>query len=206
MRVKPHKYTKEELQFFREYAVGHYRREIQEEFIKRFGWNITLIQIKNMLKKLNIKTGVKPGFPKGHVPANKGKKMPPDVYEKMMLGMAKRKTICPKQKSIGEESVTTNGYIKVKIAEPDVWEYKHRFMYEQYHNVKLKSDDLIIFVDNNKKNFDKDNLELINRSILSDINKHLNFNTDDIEIRKAVITLAKARYELKMKKQELRKE
>ena len=55
MRVKPHKYTEEELQFFREYAVGHYRREIQEEFIKRFGWNITLIQIKNMLKKLKKK-------------------------------------------------------------------------------------------------------------------------------------------------------
>jgi hypothetical protein len=38
------------------------------------------------------------------------------------------------------------------------------------------------------------------------INNNLNFHTDDIEIRKAVIALAKARYELRNKKKELRKE
>lgn len=204
MRVKPHKYTEEELQFFRDYAQEHIYTEIQEEFIKKFGWNINKNQIHATLKKLNLKTGCS-GFVRYNATRNKGKKLSKETYKKCEKTMFKKGRIASNRKPIGSER-NSQGYTLVKVANPDVWRGKHRVMYEQYHNIKLNKEDIIIFIDNNVTNFNKDNLVLVNRSILSDINKRLNFNTDDVEIRKAVIALAKARYELKMKKQELRKE
>ena len=132
--------------------------------------------------------------------------MSDEVKEKLKPFKFRKGHIPPNQQKIGTESVDSKGFVKVKIEEPNKWKLKHKLLYEKYHNVKLSDNDVVLFVDNNKRNFDKENLELINKSILLDINRNLNFDTDDIDIRKAVIALAKARYELKMKKQELRKE
>ena len=203
---KIHKYTKEEVQFFKEYTKGHCLKEIQEEFIKRFGWDITIGQIKGRLSTLNLKTGTNTYFKKGHISYNKGKPMPDDVKEKLKPFKFKKGNLPPRHQEVGTEIITPKGFVKVKIAEPNIWKYKHKLMYEKYHNVELSNKDIVIFIDNNKRNFSKENLVLVNKSIMLDINNNLNFHTDDIEIRKAVIALAKARYELRNKKKELRKE
>ena len=41
----------------------------------------------------------------------------------------------------------------------------HRYLYEMYHDVKLNDNDMIIFLDGNKKNFKKDNLYKITKNI-----------------------------------------
>jgi hypothetical protein len=203
---KLHRYTEEEVQFFKDYTKGHSQKEIQEEFIKRFGWNITIRQIKAKLNLLGLKTGTNNYFQKGHISHNKGKPMPDDVKEKLKPFKFKKGNLPPRHQEVGTETITSKGFVKVKIAEPNIWKYKHKLMYEKYHNVELSNKDIVIFIDNDKSNFSKKNLVLVNKSIMLDINNNLNFHTDDVEIRKAVIALAKARYELKMKKQELRKE
>ena len=74
-----------------------------------------------------------------------------------------------KNKPIGSERVKPDGMIQVKVAK-DKWEYKQRLIYEKYHNVKLNSDDYIIFLDQDRTNFDINNLKRISRhesSILS---------------------------------------
>ena len=80
---KIHKYTEEEVQFFKEYTKGHCLKEIQEEFIKKFGWDITIGQIKGRLSTLNHKKRTNTYFKKGHISYNKGKPMPDDVKEKL---------------------------------------------------------------------------------------------------------------------------
>ena len=40
----------------------------------------------------------------------------------------------------------------------------HRYLYEMYHDVKLNDNDMIIFLDGNKKNFKKDNLYKITKT------------------------------------------
>ena len=67
------------MQFLKDYATGHYCKEIQEEFTKRFGCDMTIPQIKGKLATLNIKTGTNNHFKKGHVAHNKGKPMPDEV-------------------------------------------------------------------------------------------------------------------------------
>lgn len=63
---------------------------------------------------------------------------------------------------IGQERKKPDGMVQVKVAK-NKWEYKQRLIYEQYYNVKLTSDDFIIFLDQNRNNFDIKNLKRITR-------------------------------------------
>ena len=56
--------------------------------------------------------------------------------------------------------MTTMGYIKVKVAEPDVWEFKHRMVWEKHHG-KVPPGHAITFLDGNKTNCELENLCLI---------------------------------------------
>ena len=71
---------------------------------------------------------------------------------------------------IGYEYVKSDGMILVKIAQPNIWDYKQRLMYKKYHNCELTTDDYIIFLNQDRNDFSKDNLVKITRresSILS---------------------------------------
>lgn len=61
-------------------------------------------------------------------------------------------------KEIGFESPPDkNGLIRVKINDKQ-WQYKQRYLYEQYHSTKIGDGFVIIFADGDKNNFSKDNL------------------------------------------------
>ena len=64
---------------------------------------------------------------------------------------------------IGAIARKTDGdMLKVKIGNHK-WKYLQREIYEKHHKVKLKNDEYIIFLDQNKRNFDINNLKLISR-------------------------------------------
>ena len=70
---------------------------------------------------------------------------------------------------IGTEYIKPDGMTLIKVSE-NKWEYKQRYLYKKYHNVELTSDDYIIFLDQDRNNFDINNLKKISRyesSILS---------------------------------------
>lgn len=70
---------------------------------------------------------------------------------------------------IGTERIKKDGMVQVKIS-PRKWEYKQRLIYSKYYNIKLTSDDYIIFLDQDRTNFDISNLKRVSRresSILS---------------------------------------
>lgn len=73
-------------------------------------------------------------------------------------------------------------------------------MYEKYHNVKLTSDDAVIFADQNKLNLEKDNLILISKSQLLKMN-HEKLIFHDKELTKTGANIA----ELMMKVDERKK-
>lgn len=65
-------------------------------------------------------------------------------------------------KPIGTEYTNYNGLVLVKV-DKNKWVYKGRLIYENYYGVKLKEDEMIIFLDGNRKNFNIDNLKLITK-------------------------------------------
>lgn len=60
------------------------------------------------------------------------------------------------------ERTKPDGMVQVKIA-PNKWEYKQRYIYSQYYGVELTDDDYIIFLDQDRTNFDIHNLKRISR-------------------------------------------
>ena len=65
-------------------------------------------------------------------------------------------------KPIGTEYTNSGGLVLVKV-DKNKWVYKGRLIYENYYGVKLKEDEMIIFLDGNRKNFNIDNLKLITK-------------------------------------------
>lgn len=108
------------------------------------------------------KEGKRHRFPKGHEPANKGKKMDMEVYNKCKQTMFGEGHLPHNTNPIGSERVCKDGYIQVKYMNHK-WRGKHILIWEE-HNPPLKKGEMIKFKDGNKRNFDLDNLYLATRS------------------------------------------
>ena len=63
---------------------------------------------------------------------------------------------------VGSERVNVDGYVEVKVADPNKWRLKHRVVWEAV-NGKIPKGFIVIFRDNDRTNTDIDNLMLIRR-------------------------------------------
>ena len=72
-------------------------------------------------------------FTKGHIPDNKGKKMSPEVYAQVQRTMFKKGHRPHNHRAVGSERINVDGYIEVKVAEPNRWRVKHRIIWESVY-------------------------------------------------------------------------
>lgn len=74
-----------------------------------------------------------------------------------------KKSHSNKSTPIGTIATKTDGnMLKIKTEE-NKWEYLQRVIYEKHYNVELPDDVYVIFLDQNKRNFDIKNLKAISR-------------------------------------------
>lgn len=102
-------------------------------------------------------------FQKGHVPGNKGKKMAPDVYEKVKGTMFQKGHAPVNHRPLGAERVNVDGYVEVKVAEPGKWRLKHRVVWEEA-NGPIPPGYNIQFRNKNRQDLRLENLYLISRA------------------------------------------
>ena len=102
-------------------------------------------------------------FTKGIIPANKGKKMPAELYEKCATTMFKPGHPSNNRRAVGSERVNVYGYIEIKVAEPNKWKLKHRVVWEAANGPIPKGYN-IQFKDGNPLNVTLDNLYIISRA------------------------------------------
>ena len=185
---KNHRYSDEEIDFVRNYAFGHSRQDITDRFNEHFNLDLSVGQITSTLKRYGINTGLTGTFQKGMTPHNKGKKMSAEVYKKLRHTMFKKgnNINC---RPVGSERITKDGYIEIKIANPNKWQSKHITIWES-HNGKVPKNHCVIFLDGDKRNLDIDNLALISREENLFLNKN-KLRFDDKEITQSAINLAK---------------
>ena len=180
-----HVWSKEEKEYISEIAFGHNVKEIQKMMNEKFNYDYTKAQIKGALSRYKLKTGFDGRFAKGHTPMNKGTK-----------GMSKANKTSFKKghtplnyRPIGSERINVDGYVEIKIADPNVWKLKHRVIWEQHYG-PIPNHQPIIFLDRNKSNLDINNLAMVtNRQLL-----FLNGNKlikSDAELTKTGINIAK---------------
>lgn len=79
---------------------------------------------------------------------------------------------------------------------------KAHILYEQYHNVVINDKThLVIHLDKNKDNFDKDNLMLISRKSIFTMNQNW-YSSEDVDFRRTMFTYAELKNALKELKEE----
>jgi len=102
-------------------------------------------------------------FKKGQVPPNKGKRMPEEIYKKVEKTMFRKGNVPATHRPVGTETLRSDGYIWVKVEEPNKWRLKQRLLWEQY-NGPIPPGYNVQFKDHNPKNCRIENLYIISRS------------------------------------------
>lgn len=195
------KYTDEMKQFILDNYKGRYNQELADLFNQKFNANITSRTIKSYKANNKLNSGLTGKFRKGQTPHNKGKKMPKEVYEKVKHTMFAKGNVPPNHRPVGSGRISKDGYIEVKVAEPNKWRLKQRVVYEEAKG-KIPEGCTIIFLDGNKRNFDIDNLRCITRSELLYLN--CNGLNNSNEITETGILMARLDRAKNKKKQELK--
>lgn len=188
-------------QFILDNYKGRYNQELADLFNQKFNTNITSRMIKSYKANNKLNSGLTGKFRKGQTPHNKGKKMPKEVYEKVKHTMFAKGNVPPNHRPVGSERISKDGYIEVKVAEPNKWRLKQRVVYEEAKG-EIPEGCPTIFLDGNKRNFDIDNLRCITRSELLYLN--CNGLNNSNEITETGILMARLDRAKNKKKQELK--
>ena len=137
-------YSKEMFEFMQN-GKHETRQELCDEFNKRFNLNLTLGKLRDLNTKHNLNIG-----------------NPTRNMHNLRKGWIEVRGY--ETREIGDEIERGEDVPYIKIGNNN-YVAKHRYLYEKYHNATLDFDDLIIFLDNDKNNFSKENLYKVSRSI-----------------------------------------
>ena len=193
------KYTEEVIQFMIDHYKGLDNIELAALLNEKFNLNLNKASVSNAktrLKKqgINLRNGINRGcFKKGQESFNKGKKWDEFMSKE---GQANSRTTCFKKgnipinhREVGSERINVDGYLEIKVAEPNIWKLKHRVIYEEAYG-PIPEGHMIIFADSNKLNLNLDNLILITLSENLSMNRNgLRFN--DAELTKTGLNITK---------------
>ena len=147
----------------REYIQKNHKgcagNDMAERLNLLFGTRYTGSQIRSYYKNNRINSGCTGRFEKGHVSVNKGKHSaggpPHTLFRKGEPSYNKM--------PIGTEILNSQGYLVRKVADPNVWKFVHRIIWEE-SNGEVPPGHCIIFADQNHANFSLDNLILVSRA------------------------------------------
>lgn len=170
------KWTEKEDSFMRDHYPDMSNREICEKLkrsLRSIYSRAKILGLKKtpefmqeqwqMLAEKLQESGKSYRYPKGHIPENKGKKIPQEVYNRIQYTFFQKGHTSANHKSIGYERINKDGYIEVKIAEPNVFRAKHRIVWEETFG-SIPTGYNVQFRDGNRQNLSPDNLYLISRS------------------------------------------
>lgn len=173
-------------EFLAEAVPGRTEDEIADAFEAEFGVRLTRSQVKNAKTRLGVTSGTHGGrFEKGHVPHNKGR-----TWDELGYGADQRDRMARGQFApgrvpwtgdlypVGSERVTRDGYVQVKVRERSprpgsnrCWELKQRVVWERANGRALGPDEVVLFADGDRGNFDPGNLVAVTRRVNAVINR-----------------------------------
>lgn len=155
----------------RQYIFDHYQekpyKEMQQELQNIFKKQYTTRQLKSFYYKHNLKNNRNTKMKNGKNNIN--------------------------YKKIGSEKTDFKKRVLVKTDE-NCWEFKSKVVLRK-NDIHLKEDECVIFLDRNNKNFNLDNMFIVNRKILGQL-IHCNL-TNEKELNKAILQNAKLQQRIK---------
>ncbi len=188
-------YTSDQAQFLLDNYAGRSVAELTAIFNDNFRADMTEQQIKSFVHNRGITCGRSGRFEKGHQPWNAGTK------GKGLTGANARSfrkgSIPANRKPLGSERIDSkNGYIYIKVAEPDPhtgfptrYKQKHVYVWEQAHG-PVPDEMVVSFLDGDKRNIEPENLMLISRAELLRLNQR-GYKNAPADLKPSVLALAK---------------
>ena len=131
-------------------------------------------------------------FKPGHIPKNKGVKMPAELYNVIAPTMFKKGNKPHNFRPVGSERLTKDGYVERKIANPKTWKGVHVLVWEAAHG-PVPAKHKVIFKDNNKLNNELSNLECVSYADAMRRNSIVRYPAD---LRFAMKTLKKLKKQI----------
>lgn len=199
----PRLFTYEQEKFIKENVKGTLTANLTDLVNETFGTSYKVSQIKNLKHRRKWSSGLTGHFEKGHKPFNKGLKqtdyMTAEQIDKTKATRFKKNSVPPNWKEIGSTRISKDGYLEIKVSDlkgNENYKSYHRLIYEKHHGVKIKDDEAVIFLDQNKMNFSIDNLKLVKQRQLGKFNKeyakmkHPELNEQILNLIKFELTIA----------------
>ena len=186
-------FTSDQAEFIKEKFKTLSLRELTTEFNKEFESQKTFSQIRCFTKNHGIKSGRSGHYNTGGIPWNKGTK----GVCKPNSGSFKKGRMPKEIKPLGHERVCTiDGYILVKIAEPNPYtksqtryKAKHVVVWEK-ENGKAPPGMVVTFKDSNKLNCSLENLIIVSKAEMLYLNQH-GYKDLPNELRPSMLAMAK---------------
>lgn len=194
--------------YIKSIAKGRRTNEIAKMVSEHFGIEFSQKECRVYNTNHNITSGVDCRFKKGNEPANKGKRMTKEQYEKCKATMFKKGNIPVNHIYIGEYTHTTDGYLIRKVKENgpqcERFEYVHRAIWEK-NNGPIPKGKMVSFLDGNKDNCNIENLILIDNTENLEMNRS-KLRFADPECTKTGLLIAKVKIAARQKKRSKKNE
>lgn len=197
------RYSSEHYEFIKQNVINP-EKVLADMVNKKFNMNVTVGIIGNLKTKLKVRSGLKGGqFQKGQASWNKGKTwdefMSKAGQENSRKTTFKKGNIPANHKEVGSERLNVDGYWEIKIAEPNKWTLKQKFIWEKA-NGKAPKGFNVIFADGNRNNFNIENLLLVSDEELLRLNRDgLYLNNKELTESGLVLTKLKINLNKKLK-------
>ncbi len=160
-----------------------------------FDTNYTGDQIKAYYGRNKLDSKLNGQFEKGQIPWNKGK---PKTWKGGESTQFKIGHVPKNYRSVGSERINVDGYTEIKIADPNKWRLKHQVVWEK-NNGPIPKGHVVIFGDSNRQNFDLNNLILVTKRQLLELNQN-RLIQNDANLTKTAVLIADVNIKIKERK------
>lgn len=150
----------------KKFILDNYKKYLIKDLTVKFNECFNTSLSRNAMASYMKRHGLKNGLT--YIPAYRWKKG--TCGKGLEKTWFKKGSLPPNYRAVGSERITKDGYIEVKV-ETNVWELKHRHIWEKV-NGKIPKGHTVIFLDQNKLNTDISNLKLVSRAELLIMNRH----------------------------------
>lgn len=188
--------TPEQHNYLASIVKGRTAVECTDMLNKKFNLNLQVGQIRGYKKRYKLPSGLDCRFKKGQKARNKGQKMSDDIRDKVKGTWFKKGQVPHNHVPVGTEVVDSEGYIKVKVAEPNIWRHKHRLVWECHYG-EIPKGKMISFINGEKNDCNIDNLIMIDNQINGVLNHNLKIRERPPELVTVISDILQIKNKLK---------
>lgn len=198
----PHRWTDEQIEALRALYRQHPISECCRLLNLHFGLDLKVTQVKAATANHRIKSGRTGRFEKGQESWNKGGRMP--FSENNQRTQFQPGGIPHNHRPIGSTRFSKEGYLEVKVGEPNVWKGKHRLLWEEAYGPIPKGYN-VVFLDQDKQHLVLENLRLVKRQYMSVANR-LGLIRQSAELTETGLLVAEVKVKTSQAKRKLKEE